>query len=196
MDSQKNSTKRLIVSNFKGLMQEYSFDKISITMIVERANIRRPTFYHYFQDKYDLLEWILQDEVISKVNILLDQDMTDEAIKMLFACIGADADFYRKAFEEKGQNGFNSAFIRQGHATFLRVFERRQLKNIPVPEVLTKDNLAMYYTIGLVTSIEAWLKIPHERNVSVEKLVEAYRFLTSHTIHQLLGEGSSEKTEP
>ena len=34
-----------------------SFDKITIKMITDQAGVIRPTFYNYFQDKYEVMEW-------------------------------------------------------------------------------------------------------------------------------------------
>ena len=60
MDSRKDMTKRLIADGFKALMLRYPFEKISIMMITNEAGIRRPSFYNHFQDKYDLLAWIVE----------------------------------------------------------------------------------------------------------------------------------------
>ena len=65
MDSRKDMTKRLIADGFKALMLRYPFEKISIMMITNEAGIRRPSFYNHFQDKYDLLAWIVETDVIA-----------------------------------------------------------------------------------------------------------------------------------
>ena len=62
MDSRKDMTKRLIADGFKALMLRYPFEKISIMMITNEAGIRRPSFYNHFQDKYDLLAWIVETD--------------------------------------------------------------------------------------------------------------------------------------
>ncbi|WP_428933100.1 TetR family transcriptional regulator [Lactiplantibacillus pentosus] len=42
--------------SFQGLVEDKGFKRVSITLIMKRAEVRRPTFYDYFKDKYDLLE--------------------------------------------------------------------------------------------------------------------------------------------
>ena len=64
MDSRKDLTKRLIADSFKAMLLRYPFEKISIMMITNEAGIRRPSFYNHFQDKYDLLAWIGETDVI------------------------------------------------------------------------------------------------------------------------------------
>lgn len=43
---------------FLGLLTEKSFDGITVNEICERAGYPRATFYNYFNDKYDLLNYL------------------------------------------------------------------------------------------------------------------------------------------
>lgn len=47
-------TKKRIAKAFKELFLEKDFEKISIVTIMDRAGIRRQTFYNHFLDKYQL----------------------------------------------------------------------------------------------------------------------------------------------
>ena len=58
-------TKILLAESFKELLIKGSFDKITIKMITDQAGVIRPTFYNYFQDKYEVMEWLLETEVFS-----------------------------------------------------------------------------------------------------------------------------------
>ncbi len=49
------TTRNKITKAFKELMDESSFENISITDIVKKAEINRSTFYEYFQDKFQLV---------------------------------------------------------------------------------------------------------------------------------------------
>ncbi|MFR5585481.1 MAG: TetR family transcriptional regulator [[Clostridium] scindens] len=73
--------------------------KITIKMITDAAGVIRPTFYNYFQDKYEVMEWLLWEDVFQSVTELISMDMALEAMKMLFRKIGADKAYYRKVFE-------------------------------------------------------------------------------------------------
>lgn len=48
-------TKNQIMDTFMELMQEKSFNEISVSEITEKCEISRLTFYYHFHDKYDLL---------------------------------------------------------------------------------------------------------------------------------------------
>lgn len=45
------------------LLENDSFAKISITKLVKRAGIARSTFYKYFNEKEDLVRFLIQDEM-------------------------------------------------------------------------------------------------------------------------------------
>ena len=48
----EEKTEDKIIRSFKKLVNEYSFEKITVTMIAEDVGISRPIFYRYFKDKY------------------------------------------------------------------------------------------------------------------------------------------------
>ena len=58
-----NLTKTALADAFKAELETKRFDKITIKDIVERAQVNRQTFYYHFQDIYDLLGWILNEEM-------------------------------------------------------------------------------------------------------------------------------------
>lgn len=56
-------TKQAIVSSTKELVCEKDFEKISVIEIATRCSINRNTFYYYFKDKYEVIEFIFSSEV-------------------------------------------------------------------------------------------------------------------------------------
>ena len=106
MEQIKELTKRLIANSFKELLLQNSFEKITIKMITDHANVIRPTFYNHFHDKYELLEWIFRDEVLDEAEIFEREGKIEEGIYHIFSKFYEDREFYRKAFEITGQNGF------------------------------------------------------------------------------------------
>lgn len=51
-----NQTKQWIFESFIDLVQEHEYNKISISMIMENAQLSRRTFYRFFKSKDDLLQ--------------------------------------------------------------------------------------------------------------------------------------------
>ena len=59
----KELTKDLLALSFKELIMKMPFEKITVKMITDGADVIRPTFYKHFQDKYEIIEYILEKEI-------------------------------------------------------------------------------------------------------------------------------------
>ena len=55
-------TKRALAASLKSLLAQKPLSKITISDITEACGINRMTFYYHFQDIYDLIDWICQEE--------------------------------------------------------------------------------------------------------------------------------------
>ncbi|ACV22156.1 probable dihydroxyacetone kinase regulator [Slackia heliotrinireducens] len=61
--------KLLIIRAVEQLMDEVSFDDLTVKMICEKVEISRQTFYRHFQDKYDMAPWywnLIANEYLAK----------------------------------------------------------------------------------------------------------------------------------
>ena len=56
------TTKRALAASLKALLAQKPLSKITISDITEECGINRMTFYYHFQDIYDLIDWICQEE--------------------------------------------------------------------------------------------------------------------------------------
>ena len=56
------TTKKAIAASLKQLLARKPLSKITIADIAEDCGINRMTFYYHFQDIYDLIAWICQEE--------------------------------------------------------------------------------------------------------------------------------------
>ena len=50
--------KEAVADGMRELMRHKTIDHISVTEICEECNLNRRTFYRYFQDKYEVVDWI------------------------------------------------------------------------------------------------------------------------------------------
>lgn len=61
LDPRVKRTRQLLVQAFADLIQEKSFQSITVQDITERATVNRATFYAHFEDKYDLMDYSIRD---------------------------------------------------------------------------------------------------------------------------------------
>ena len=184
MEQIKDLTKRLIANSFKELMLTMPFEKITIKVITDHANVIRPTFYNHFHDKYEMMEWILVDEVLSPALELLKEGKQLESIRHIFQCFYTDKAYYRRAFEVTGQNGFAETLAKRFPEMFLQAMENEEIYLPKENALLTKELMGQYYTSGMITLIRKELEAQEE--VTVDELTEAYSYLATHTISGLI----------
>ncbi|MPM88365.1 hypothetical protein SDC9_135468 [bioreactor metagenome] len=83
-------TRRLLLDAFIVLVRKKDFTSISVKDITDYARVNRATFYAHFQDKYDILEYMVIDRfmnLISKrinVEVILNEETLRNII--LFVC--------------------------------------------------------------------------------------------------------------
>ena len=62
-DKRVRKTKKYLKDTLVELLNEETFEQITVTQICDRADISRITFYTHYADKYDLVEDIFQDMI-------------------------------------------------------------------------------------------------------------------------------------
>lgn len=58
-------TRKRIVSSYAELLADHDYDKISVSALCKKAGIVRSTFYVYFSDIYDVIQYLEDDLIVS-----------------------------------------------------------------------------------------------------------------------------------
>ncbi len=64
-DLRVRRTRKLLREALVQLIEEHDFDSLTVSDIAERAMVSRAAFYRYYRDKYDLVESLFQDMLVS-----------------------------------------------------------------------------------------------------------------------------------
>ena len=92
-------TKKKMGDALKTLMNNNSFDRITVSDITHECNIHRQTFYYHFQDRYELLDWTIYYELVEPfITDFSFDNMYDKFYKM-FQTMYEDKKFYQSAFK-------------------------------------------------------------------------------------------------
>ena len=192
MERKRELTKNLLAESFKELLIKGSFDKITIKMITDQAGVIRPTFYNYFQDKYEVMEWLLWEDVFKEVSELMEQERGMESLKLLFRKFEEDKTYYEKVFEVTGQNSFEEMLYGQIFNMEEILVKHHPLKHLSnMPHVDEKVFLE-FHAISLVNGLKYWL-IRESKNISAGDAMEFYQYMMSHSILDLLDIENTEK---
>ncbi|EOT29979.1 TetR/AcrR family transcriptional regulator [Enterococcus saccharolyticus] len=86
IDIRTKRTRKLIITAFMELLHEKTFDSIRIADITNKATINRATFYNYFTDKYQLLDTITEETLLSHFhkNLTDDDVFSPDFVKKIY----------------------------------------------------------------------------------------------------------------
>lgn len=182
----KGATNRMLAESFRELALKQPIEKITIKEITDRAGVIRPTFYNHFQDKYELLEWIVNTDLIEPIEPLLENGMMNEAMVLLFTNIEKDKEFYMRASRLEGQNSFES--IAQGcvEKVLLRVVESKATGTHLRYAWLTPKLIADYYAQSMCYVAIRW--IHGAMPISPRELAGIYNYIIKRSMEDVLEE--------
>lgn len=148
-----NITKRALATALRELMEEVPFDKIQVAHICERCDMNRKSFYYHFKDKYDLLNWIFDTEIITFIQGYSGDEKIEkrvEAIRDVCNYFYENRNFYRKALKVQGQNSFSEHF-----GEYIKPFLKIRLAYLIGD---CEDEFSLnFFTDAIVCAIERWL---------------------------------------
>jgi len=149
-----NITKKALATALRELMEEVPFDKIQVAHICERCDMNRKSFYYHFKDKYDLLNWVFDTEIITiiqRYSNSTDADERIETMRKVCTYFYENRDFYRKALKIQGQNSFSEHF----RDYVMSVVRLRLSDDLIFQNADTFEQ--NFFTDAMVCAIERWL---------------------------------------
>lgn len=180
--SNNETTAQLIARGLKDLLKKKDLDKIRIKEITDEVGLMRPTFYNYFQDKYEVVEYIFYHEVLEPIRPFLQNGLNREAFHFMVLAIQKDFDFYRREIMRSSQNSFREILTKSMHDFFLPIL-REKFKE-PVHPLLTPENITEYYINIFLFVLTKWLL--EGRDIPVDQIMEVYDLIVSRSLEDLL----------
>ncbi|HEX2985298.1 MAG TPA: dihydroxyacetone kinase transcriptional activator DhaS [Caproiciproducens sp.] len=161
-------TKKAIAASIKDLMRKKALQKISVADIVENCGINRQTFYYHFKDKYDLVNWIYYNEIVTAVKRNRTIEDWSGVVLDILNGMKRERSFYINALSVTGQNAFQEYFFDVTKGILLAVIDALDIQG-PISEE-DKNFIAEFYAYGLVGVTVQWarrgMKLPPEDMVN------------------------------
>lgn len=102
--NEHDSTRYLFAQSIKDLMAKQSLDKMTVTDIVKHSGMTRQTFYRYFKDKYDLVNWYFDKILLESFEHMGEGETIYEGLVKKFQYIQKEKLFFKMAFKSDDQN--------------------------------------------------------------------------------------------
>ena len=158
--SVSEQTKLQLVAALKILMAQKSMDKITIAELTNLCNIRRQSFYYHFEDIYDLLRWMIENEAISLLKQQEGALLWKEGLLQLFRYLEENRTVCLCALKSVGRDHLRRFFEADIYAIIHRTIEQLT-ENIGVHNNLDSfvdvEMLTHFYVVALAGMIESWL---------------------------------------
>ena len=180
MEKGKKDTKQVIADTFKELLLKNSMEKITVKEICENAGVIRPTFYNHFADKYDVIEYIVNHDLLDPIRPLLSNNMIPAAYTLLLSNIGNDIEFYKRAVKIEGQNSFSNISISLVTELLVETIEKLHPVHHFRYSWMSREMLAEYYANTMCYIAINWIK--RDFAVSPDELSEIFDYISSHSI--------------
>lgn len=122
----KASIQEILTHTIKELMAKHEPDAITVRKILEESGISRPTFYKYFCDKQNLIEFVFESELAKPFFWDFSKGLEEREVLFL-EHLSSYRSFYLNALKTTGQNSFYHMWIEQALSS-LYGFLRRNLR--------------------------------------------------------------------
>lgn len=92
-----SNTKQKIARALRQLMCERPLSKITVQDVMERAEMKRQSFYYHFQDIYDVLGWMCEGQLGAPLREDPEMDFEEWCLRLM-GLLEEDRAFYRRVF--------------------------------------------------------------------------------------------------
>lgn len=177
---------QMLAESFKDLARRMPIDKITIKQITDGAGVIRPTFYNHFQDKYELLKWIIRTEILEPVIPLIQTGYLREGMIQIFRNMLEDKKFYKRVVRLEGQDSCEiiaRKFIMEILYTFIN--ERAGEKKL-AKRGLTVSLVAEYYAQSMAFAVIQWAKL--DMSLPPEQMADIFEYITTHSMDEVIAE--------
>ena len=173
-----NTTKKALEVSLKKLLKEKPFDKITIADLTGDCGISRMTFYYHFQDVYDLLRWMFQEEAVDLLKRHEGALLWQEGLLQLFHYIEENKAVCLCTLNSVGRDHLRRFFEDDVYAIIHRAVEQ---VGAEIGVLDTKqadiDLITHFYVAALAGILESWLlgiidRTPEELISSADQILQ------------------------
>ena len=147
------------------------------------AGLIRPTFYHHFKDKYDLIEWIWYQDVIEPARFFWEAGMILETEKLVFAQILKEKEYYTRISKVEGQNSFKEIVIHSLEEVLLDYISE-SASGIPEEIGVTPSRIAGYYANSFYYILDNWIR--KGMSYSAQQMADIYHYVSTHSLEDVI----------
>ncbi len=150
------TTKKLLADSLKKLLMQKTLDRITVKEICAEAKVNRQTFYYNFHDIYDLMDWILREELERVFKPEETAKAWQEGIDSIFEYVRENRRFISNAFHSVTRAALENHLKQRFRPIIREVIDERS-KGIAISDE-NKEFITDVYAMALIGIMYEWIE--------------------------------------
>ena len=166
-----NMTKQALGDALKRLMEQRPIAKITVKSLVELCNVNRQTFYYHFDDVYDLLEWVFEEDADRVLPKKVEVDHWQEYVLAFFQYLYDNSAFALNVYHSDSRP-YMLRYLKGRVEGCIRSYADIVSEGMNIDKQ-DYDFVIEFYTQGIIGLISQWM----EMDMDLPKVITKERFL-------------------
>lgn len=178
------NTKKTLANSLKKLMKTKSLSKITVSEIIKDCKVNRNTFYYHFEDIYDLLKWMLEQdtiEVLHSFDLLVD---SHEALSFVIDYADQNKHILNCAYDSMGREQMKRFFSNDLKSVVQCIIDSVSIEQNKTIEPDFCEFLISFYTEALAGMLINYFQGNEKREK--EELIEYLLFILRNSIPNVI----------
>ena len=151
------TTKSDLAAALKKMMEIKPIEKITIKDLVEICGVNRQTFYYHFDDVYDLLEWIFEEDANRVLPNEVRYDQWREYVSMFFSYLYDNKSFAMNVYNSNSRL-YMLRYLKGRLEECIRSFAAIASENMSIDRH-DFDFVVEFYANGVIGLISQWMDL-------------------------------------
>lgn len=179
------STKAAFADALKKMMSVKPMEKITVKDLVEICGVNRQTFYYHFDDIYDLLEWVFEEDAKRSLPKEVVYEHWREDVMVFFEYLYENKSFVINIFNSNSRL-YMLRFLKERMQSCIRDFADIVAKDMNIDRQ-DFDFVIEFYVNGVVGIISQWLDLGMPAGTVENDVKERFMKLLDGSVENMLG---------
>ena len=185
------STKAAFADALKKMMAVKPMEKITVKDLVEICGVNRQTFYYHFDDIYDLLEWVFEEDAKRSLPKEVVYDHWREDVMIFFEYLYENRSFVINIFNSNSRL-YMLRFLKERLQSCIRAFADIVARDMNIDRQ-DFDFVIEFYVNGVIGIISQWLDLGMPASTVMADTKDRFMKLLDGSIENLLARFQSER---
>lgn len=177
-----SSTKEAFAAALKQMMAVKPIDRITIKDLVDICGVNRQTFYYHFDDVYDLLEWVFEQDASRVLPKEIAVDHWREDVTIFFEYLYQNSSFVINVYNSDSRR-YMLRFLKERLEGCIRGFAEIVSANRNIDRQ-DFEFVVEFYSNGIIGLISQWLDLGMKLPYSITK--ERFLVALDNSVENLL----------